>query len=164
MQTFTRMPTTIEATQYFGNHPDVEFNAERDQYLYDGKVVELGDWLAKTPHGCKFPVREDSFATLFTPLYTGADGMRLLKATITALLDAGLHVTGIDPAQVRILTREEYLEQAKPRPIAELTPSGPPPNAPAGFDGSLSSCCGAPTEQKGTCHYCTSCGESDGCS
>lgn len=165
MQTFTRMPTTIQAERFDGvHHPEVQYNSGTQQHYYGQYPIEAGDWLVRTPHGCKYPVRADSFEGLFNPLQTCVDGMSLLRATITAILDAGLHITGIDPAQVRVLTREEYLAQAQPRPIAELAPSGPKPPAPAGYAGDLSSCCGAPTEQKGTCHYCTSCGGSDGCS
>lgn len=165
MQVFTRMPTAVQAEQWNGEHHEgVVYDRGMQTHYFGIQSIEPGDWMVITPHGCKYVVRADSFERLFTPLRSGVDAAKLLRATITAILDAELHVLGIDPEQVRVLTREQYLEQATPRPIAELTPSGPRPQAPAGFEGNLSSCCGSPTERKGTCNYCTGCGGSDGCS
>lgn len=85
-----------------------------------------------------------------------------LQGSITEILNSGFTITGLNLNEVVI--------HAKPPETPGVTmtppePSGPPPSStPRGYDGDVSSCCGAPAERKGTCLYCTNCGGSNGCS
>ena len=83
---------------------------------------------------------------------TEDSAMAALVDTVRSILDDGYRVKGIDPAQVVI----EPSESSPPAPAVDVARSG--------YSGNLSVCCGAPTEQKGTCEYCMACGSSSGCS
>lgn len=84
---------------------------------------------------------------------TPHEAMQRLLICLQEILEAGYTIHGINPAKVIISKKR-----------TEPSQQGACPNTPRGFDGDISTCCGAPAERKGTCLYCTACGESNGCS
>lgn len=83
------------------------------------------------------------------------EAIKALAGVILSILDDGYTVRGLDVSRVSI-TRNAT-------PTAEPEPPSAPA-IPSGYGGTLSTCCGALTERKGTCEYCVSCGLSNGCS
>lgn len=69
-------------------------------------------------------------------------------------LNLGLSVKGVDPSRFSI-----YVDQHQD--AENLRQRAAHPNNPTGM---CCSHCGGAMEAKGTCLYCTSCGESNGCS